>query len=249
MEKFLYFIISVILIPTAIGTACTKEHRCDCFVSNGKEFEEVRNLTSFSEIEINNVFDVTFKVDTVNKIKITTGKHLIKGIETKVENNRLYINNTNKCNWARSYEGRIKLEISFNKLTYLNLKGSCDINCTDTIKANELKVDDWADISNVNMIVDCSTLTFALHSGTGNINLKGKVGVGYYWNHGYSYFNFYDLPTVYCYIMNNSTGNCYLTVNYEIGAKIYGAGNIYMNGNPSNILVNQYGTGEFIRNY
>lgn len=243
MRKFLNLIFLVFLFYS-----CTKGHRCDCFVSNGKEFEEQRDLSSFTEIEIENVFDVTFKIDSVNKIKITTSKNLIAGIETKVENNRLYIKNANKCNWTRKYIGKVKLEITLKKLTYLNLNGSCDISCNDTLKGNEIKIDDWADISNFNMIFDCSTLTFALHAGTGNINLKGKVGVGYYWNHGYGYFNFYDLPTTYCYIMNNSTGNCYLNVTSEIGAKLYGTGNIYMNGNPSKILVNQYGIGEFIRN-
>jgi len=243
MIKSTYFIILLLLL-----LSCTKGHQCDCFVSNGKEFEEQRDLAPFTEIEINNVFDVTFKIDTVYKIKITTGKNLISGIETKVENNRLYIKNTNKCNWTRKYIGKAKLEITLNKLTYLNLKGSCDVNCNDTLFENEIRIDDWADISNVNLLINCSTLTFALHAGTGNINLKGNVGVGYYWNHGYAYFNFYELPTAHCYIMNNSTGNCYLTVKDEIGAKLYGNGNIYMKGNPSIITVNCYGLGEFIRN-
>ncbi len=242
MRKIFYFISLLIFI-----SACSKEHSCDCFVSNGKVFEEQRDLSSFTEIEIDNVFDVTLKIDTVNEIKITTGKNLINGIETTVENNRLYVKNANKCNWTRKYIGKVKLEITLNKLTYLNLNGSCDVSCDDTIKGNEIKIDDWADISNFNMIFDCSSLTFALHAGTGNINLKGKVGVGYYWNHGYGYFNFYDLPTEYCYIMSNSTGNCNLSVNTEIGAKLYGTGNIYMKGNPSKILVNRYGLGEFIR--
>ncbi|PIP54299.1 MAG: hypothetical protein COX07_06075 [Bacteroidetes bacterium CG23_combo_of_CG06-09_8_20_14_all_32_9] len=242
MKKFLYFIVLVLFI-----SACTKGHRCDCFVSNGKVIEEQRNLSSFTEIEINNVFNVTFKIDTVNAITITTGKNLINGIETKVENNRLYVKNTNRCNWTRKYKGKIKLEIAFNKLTYLKLNGSCDVNCLDTIKGNEIRIDDWADISTFNLIVNYSTLTFALHAGTGDISLKGKVGVGYYWNNGYGYFHFNDLPTDYCYIMSNSTGDCNIFVNKEIGAKLYNSGNIYMYGNPEHITSSQYGSGQLVR--
>ena len=86
MVKLFYFILVITLL-----TSCSKGHRCDCFVSNGSEIEEIRPLNEFTELEINNVFEITLKIDTINKIKIITGKNLIKGIETVVENNRLFI--------------------------------------------------------------------------------------------------------------------------------------------------------------
>lgn len=243
MIKLFYLFVIVTLIAS-----CSKGHRCDCFVSNGNETEEIRPLSSFTELEINNVFDITFKIDTINQIKITTGKNLINGIETTVENNRLFIKNTNKCNWARNYIGKIKLEIYLNNLTYLNLKGSSDIACSDTIHGTDLKIDNWADISNLNLALDYSSIIFALHAGTGNIILKGKVVSGNYWNNGYSNFNFNDLITTNCVVMSNSTGFTKINVKHEVSAKLFNSGNIYLEGNPTIVTASQHGTGELIKN-
>ncbi|MBI5541802.1 MAG: DUF2807 domain-containing protein [Bacteroidia bacterium] len=243
MYKLYYLLILVIVFGS-----CSKGHRCDCFVSNGKELEEVRELSDFTELEIENVFDIKLKVDTINQIRIITGKNLIKGIETVVENNRLYIKNTNKCNWSRKFIGKIKLEISLNNISYINLMGSSDISCTDTLYGNELKVDDWADISNVNLTLDYNSLIYALHAGTGNIILKGKVISANYWNNGYSNFDFNYLITNNCNVMSNSTGFTKINVKDELSAKLFNSGNIYLEGNPSKITSTQNGSGELIRN-
>jgi len=241
MNKFIYCIIVILSI------SCSKEEHCGCFDANGKINSTQKTLDEFTELEIYNVFDINIKIDTINKIIITTGKNLIKGINLKVKNNRLIIRNLNRCNWSRKYIGKIKLEIHLKKLTYFNLKGSCNVSCSDTIYGNEIKFDNWADISNVNMIFNCNTLTYAIHAGTGNSNLSGKVGVGYYWNHGYANFNFYELPTNFCYIMSNTTGSCNINVINELGAEIYSNGDILMKGNPSTINLKKAGKGNLIR--
>ncbi len=241
MIKLFYLVILVTLFAS-----CSKGHRCDCFVSNGNETEEIRSLSAFNELEINNVFDITLKIDTINQIKIISGKNIIKGIETVIENNRLYIKNTNKCNWARNYIGKIKLEISLNTLTYLNLKGSSDITCADTIHGTDLKIDNWADISNLDLTLDYSSIIFALHAGTGNIILKGKVTTGNYWNNGYSNFNFNDLITTDCIVMSNSTGFTNINVKHEVSARLFNSGNIYLKGNPSIITTSQHGSGKLV---
>lgn len=241
MVKLFYFILLITLL-----TSCSKGHRCDCFVSNGSEIEEIRPLNEFTELEINNVFEITLKIDTINKIKIITGKNLIKGIETVVENNRLFIKNTNKCNWARNYIGKIKLEISLNTLTYLNLKGSSDLTCTDTIHGTDLIVDNWADISNLYLTLDYSSIIFALHAGTGNIILKGKTISGNYWNNGYSNFDLSNLITTDCVVMSNSTGFTNINVKHEVNARLFNSGNIYLKGNPQIITNSQHGTGKLV---
>ena len=243
MSKVLYLLFFI-----ALFGSCTKGHRCDCFVSNGKESEEIRTLSKFNELEIENVFDIRIKVDTINQIKIISGKNLIKGIETIVENNRLYIKNTNKCNWARNFIGKVKLEITLDSINYLNLKGSSDIICEDTLHGTDLRIDNWADISNINLTLDYYSMVFALHAGTGNIKLNGKINSGYYWNNGYSNFDFANLVANNCNVMSNSTGFTKVYVQNEITAKLFNSGNIYYSGNPTIINSSQSGTGKLIKN-
>ena len=243
MKIYFPFLFLIIFIG-----ACSKDNRCGCFDSNGKSSTDTRNLSSFHELEIDQVFDVVLHVDSSPRISIECGEHLFKGIETTVENNRLHIKNLNTCNWVRKYNGHIKLNIYTDSLTYIKLNGSCNIESTDTIFVQEMKVDNYADISNFNMIVKCSTITFALHAGTGNITLHGSAGVSYFWTMGYGYFYFNDFPTDYCYINSNTTGNCFVTVNKEIEATLKNSGNIYYSGNPYRAVSVEKGKGKLIKN-
>jgi len=237
-----------LLIFTFLTGACSKDKHCGCFDSNGDITTEIRSLSAFHELEVENVFDITLHIDSVPRISIKSGEHLFKGIETKVENNRLYIKNKNKCNWARKYEGKIKLDIYTNELTYIRLNESCDVKSKDTIVTNEIRVDDYADISTFDFWVKCSTITFALHAGTGDITLRGNAGVSYFYSMGYGNFHFSEFPTDYCFITSKSTGNCYVTVGNEIGATLNNSGNIYYSGNPDIVKVTQTGTGKLIKN-
>jgi len=238
--------IPLIFLIIFIG-ACSRDNRCGCFDSNGKNSIDTRSLSHFHKLEIDQVFDVFLHIDSNPHISIECGEHLFKGIETTVENNRLRIKNLNTCNWARKY-GRIKLNIYTDTLTYIRLNGSCNIESTDTIFVQEMKVDNYADISNINMIIKCSTISFALHAGTGNITLHGSAGVAYLWSMGYGYFYFNDFPTDYCFIMSNTTGQCYVTVNKEIDAELKNSGNIYFSGNPYKYTSKESGSGKLIRN-
>lgn len=243
MKIFFPFIILIFFIG-----ACSKDNRCGCFDSNGKNATEIRSLNHFHELEIDQVFDIVLHIDSTPRISIECGEHLFKGIETTVENNRLQIKNLNTCNWIRKYNGHIKLNIYTDTLSYIRLSGSCNIEGTDTIFVQEMKVDDFADISNINMCIKCSTITFALHAGTGNITLHGKAGVAYFWSMGYGYFYFNDFPTDYCFIMSNTTGQCYVKVNKEIDAELKNSGNIYFSGDPYKFTSRYSGSGRLIRN-
>jgi hypothetical protein len=240
-----YFLLAGIIFFVA---SCSKDNGCGCFDSNGEVASEYRALSPFHELEIDNVFDVTLHIDSIPRISIETGRHLFKGIETKIENNRLYIKNKNRCNWARKYIGHIKLDIYTDELNYIRLNGSCNVRGTDTIFTNEIRVDDYTDISTVDMCVKCSTMTFALHAGTGDITLHGSANISYFWSMGYGYFHFTDFPTDLCYIMSNSTGNCYVMVNKEIEATLKNSGNIYFSGNAYKFTSTQTGSGKLIRN-
>ncbi len=241
------FVLTIFIISFIISS-CSKKDRCGCFDSNGKTEIETRNLAPFSELEIDDVFDITIHLNSNPVIKIESGKHLFKGIETKVENNRLIIKNNNICNWTRKYNGHIKLDISCDSISYLKLNESCDIRCSDTIKAREFRFDNFADISTVDMNFVCSTMTFAVHAGTGDMKLHGSAGVCYLWSMGYSYFYLNDFVTDYCFIMSNSTGNCYVNVTKEIEATLKNSGNIYYSGNPYRAVSVEKGKGKLIKN-
>ena len=236
-----------ILVISLLVLSCTRKDRCGCFDSNGSTITESRNLTSFNQLEIDDVFDITLHLNNNPRIDIETGKHLLKGIETQIENNRLIIKNKNICNWVRNYRGKIKLNIYCDSLSYIKLWESCDIRCTDTVKVNQFVFDNFADISTVDMNFNCFDFMFAVHAGTGQMNLKGKADICYLWTLGYCHLDCSNLETDYCFITNNSTGNSYIKVNKELEATIENSGNIYYSGNPYKVSPTEKGKGRLIR--
>ena len=227
--------------------SCRRNDKCGCFESNGEVISESRNLESFNQLIIEDVFDIRLNLNSTPKIEIEAGKHLLKGIETRIENNVLIVKNKNTCNWSRKYLGKIKLNIFCDSLTNIKLRESCDLKSNDTIKVNKFTFDNYADISNIDMTFHCSELTFAVHAGTGHMNLKGIAAVCHLWTFGYCILDCSNLETDYCYITNNSTGNSYINVNKEIEAIIVNAGNIYYSGSPYKIISTETSRGRLIK--
>jgi hypothetical protein len=235
-----------ILFLISICISCVRDDRCGCFDSNGKKEKETRDLSPFYELEVDHVFDVKLHIDNRPRIEITTGKHLFKGIETEVSNNRLHIKNKNKCNWTRKYIGFIKLDIYTDSLTYIRLNGSSNLWGTDTLFGNKIRIDNYSDISKVNLNIKCSELIYALHAGTGDSYLNGSAGVSYFWIMGYGNFHFQNMKVDNCNIMSNTTGSCYVTSCKELHSTIKNSGNIYYRGNPSIITSLRTGDGNLI---
>lgn len=236
-----------LIIIVLIFISCSKKDRCGCFDSNGEKVVDYRSLDSFNELEIDAVFDVNLHLNDSYRIEIETGKNLLKGIETTVLNNRLYVKNHNKCNWARKNIGKITLNIYCDTLSYIKLWESCDFRCLDTIKTQNFTFDNFADISSVEMNFVCNTLTFAVHAGTGKMNIKGSALTSYLWSMGYSVWDFNNFNTDYCFITSKSTGNCYINVNKELEATLFNSGDIYYSGNPYKISVIEKGSGKLLK--
>jgi hypothetical protein len=238
-------ILILALIPVILS--CTRSDRCGCFDSTGQTETESRNTGAFYELEVDHVFDVYLHLNTSCHVDIKAGKHLLKGIKTEITNGRLCLKNHNKCNWVRRYNGNIRADVYCDSITYIRLWESCNLTCTDTIIRNEFKIDNYAGISNVSLTFLCNTFVFALHAGTGLMQIHGYGGVSYLLNNGYGSFDFRDFRSDYCYITSNSTGNSFITVNHELGATLKNSGNIYYFGNPPFVSTTALGKGKLIK--
>jgi hypothetical protein len=96
---------------------CKKENSLDCFKSNGREVYEIRNLGSFTKIEVNEKIEVTVFKGTEFKIEVIAGKNIIKNIKTRIVNDTLKIENRNTCNFVRGYKKKVRVNVT---LPYLH---------------------------------------------------------------------------------------------------------------------------------
>lgn len=226
--------------------ACKKENMCDCFKSTGGTTTEVRNLSGFSKIELNNNVDLVVTPGKPFSCKVTAGSHLIDMITTEVHDQTLEIRNLNKCNWVRSFKNKYTVEVSMPSFTYLYYSGSGTITTLDTIRENEFVMDGWTCSGSVNLMLHTGTSWLTIHTGTADVTASGISGVCYIYSAGAGPYNCTNLETGYSFITNQSTNDCYIYVTQELEAKLNLQGNIYYRGEPHKIEKELNGTGELI---
>lgn len=239
--------IYLVILTTMILASCGKDQLCNCLKKTGDEITEVRSVSSFSSIEMNNNVDVVIIPDTFYSIKVTCGKNLVDGIKTEVKNNRLEIRNINKCNWLRDFENSFTVEVTVRDLNQLTNNGSGNLSFADTLITPEFQVDNWNGTGTLSLLLDCNETRFKLHTGPADIVAVGRSDVGYIYSAGNGYCNTKNLINDYCYVTTKSTGDCFVSVTKEVGVNIEYVGDVYYSGTPYKIDQQITGSGKLIR--
>lgn len=227
--------------------SCQKENRGDCFNSTGKVITTVRTLEQFTAIELNDNINLHIIQDTVNFIYIKTGNNLMKNIITEVKNNTLYIKNINKCNWIRKLNIKIDATLHCHHLNHLIYKGYGIISSGNTIKTDSLYIEFKDGAEHVNLTIDAPTTWLVIHTGPGDMTIKGKSGCTYIYQNGYGSINAGELNSTFTFMRTNSMNNCHVKASEWLTAEITYFGNVYYYGNPKKIDVIQTNKGRLIK--
>ena len=227
--------------------SCKKENMGDCFKGTGKIITKTREVSeAFNTIELEDNVSLVLTQSADYLISVEAGENLIDLIETELKYNILTIRNKNKCNWVRSYNKPITVYVSLSKLVSLQYRSAGDVIVTNEFVLDSLRVESWGGAGMVNMTVDCGVGVYAIHTGTGDLNISGKTGVSYVWNSGNGFFFGENLNTNYTFISTKGTGDCYVNAVTDLGATILHIGNIYYRGNPE-VTADIRGTGKLIK--
>ncbi len=237
LTKIVFFLGLTLLASCQKGTKCIH--------SMGKNTEETRFVSSFNRLRINSLMDVYWHWDSVDKVVITTGQNMLTYVKTEVSNNRLSITNENRCNWLRKYQ-RIRVDVFSRSFKFLDLYGNGDFYMMDTIKTDSFMVDNWSDISKVKLLANCNVFSYSQNAGTGDTYIDGSAAVSYIWVMGYGYVFAKGFKTGYNYITHKSTGQLFVNVEKEVGARLFSSGNLYVYGRPYKVDKEMYSSGKVI---
>ncbi|MBL4708336.1 MAG: DUF2807 domain-containing protein [Flavobacteriales bacterium] len=228
-------------------SSCKKENMGDCFKSTGKLEEQIRAIENFRGIELHDRIDLFVTYAPETSLQVKAGKNLQDLIVTEVKDGILYIENTNKCNWVRSYKPRIEVHLSTPNLKALTYYGSGNVNFVNTFVTDVLFVELWEASGELNLKVEANILELKSNTGTATIRCEGTANefVSFMGANG-----FIDSENTVCQkvlAVNENTG--YLKVNAvnQLKADIKAAGDILYVGNPT-IELNDLGKGELIDN-
>jgi hypothetical protein len=238
--------IIIYLLPAGLIwlAGCTKSG--DCFTNTGTIITEERRVGDFDSISVQNYVNLILIQDSVNKVVVEAGQNVISGITTQVINNQLFIDNTLKCNWLRSYSKPINVYISVKHLEKIYYLGTGNITSTNTLRSEYLNLDIWGGCGSFDLNLDVNQGLFLLHLGTVDITLHGNCNVCSIYQGDYGIFKCKDLTTEYHYITNKGSNDCFVNVSHYFQATINSIGNIYYTGNPDTLIYSAKGEGKLI---
>jgi len=237
----------LILIFTLLITSCQKGDPTDCFKSTGEDITETRSASYFNKIILEDNVNLVLTQSDEYAISVHGGKNVLKKVKTDIEDNILRIQNNNSCNWMRSFDREITVYANMDSLNHIEYSGSGDIRSTNTITGDSLLLDVWEGAGKIDMQVSMRRNYIYFHIGTADIHYSGYSHLSYITASSFGPVHAENLNSVFTYINNKGSNNCFIQTQLYLGATIENIGNIYYTGHPD-IQLNDTGDGELINN-
>ena len=228
--------------------SCKKSEDRSCFkVVGGLSTKEVE-LSSFNHLYMGPHLKYIFVQDNVEKVILIGGKNLLNFIQTDVESGKLTINNNNKCNFIRSYDKLVTVEIHYKKLNNIVFEGTEEVTSRNKMNTDYLTVALRDGAGQFNLNVDALVLQLVISHGWSNYSLTGDV------NHlkldvrSNGFGNSYGLNVSDSLLVISSSSER-LEINADnclLRSETNGIGDIWYKGYPTIIEHISYGDGELI---
>ncbi len=208
--KLIFLAIFTIIILTSCDTDSNR-----CFKSNGEITTVETPINYFNKIKIQSDFEVIIESSTESSITITSGKNLIPYIDFQILNKELIIKDNNGCDWVRE---RIKpiILIKTQDLEEITIEQACDLSTSDTLKFDNLSIQNWAGIFTCDMQLEGDSLFYRCHASTGDYSLQGNCHYAYIYNVGNGYLKASHFYCDYIHIVHSSLGKSHINASEQI---------------------------------
>jgi hypothetical protein len=241
-----YLLAGLIVLAIFAGISSCKKSG-DCFKSTGNIIQQSRSITDFDTILAKENVDIVLTQDSVNGVVVEAGEKIIDGITTVINNRQLEIDNTNSCNWVRSYDKPLIVYVHVKNLRKIWYLSAGNITTTNVLTPGSFMLDVWGGCGSINLSINVVQGVIYEHLGTADITVRGKslyssVSLG-----DFGFLQLKDLQSDYAYITSSGSNDCYINARKYLAANINSIGNIYYTGNPDSIHVNITGTGQLIQ--
>ena len=226
-------------------SACTAE--VDCLKSNGAVTTQRRTVASGTRTVIvyDNV-DLLIVPDTATFAEVRAGEHVIDGLTLTYPNAlTLELNNTNRCNWTRSYDTPHEVRLHTPRLPDVRLLGYGTIRTAsrwtqDTLFVNLLGDGDiQLDVNTDYLYTNMYELGDMTLSGTTNVFRTLVGGSGFLFAGG--------LIAQICSFETTRTslGDAHVRAAQYLGGVHAGKGTLHYTGNPGTTDIR--GTGKLVK--
>ncbi len=230
---------------------CSKEPAiCDCFKGTGMDSHQYRTATPFTNIQLEDKIDLVLTQDSVERIYVVAGSHLIDKIETSISGGTLYIRNHNICNFVRSMGRRLTVYVSVKNLNTINYDGAGEVTCTNTLRDSCIDIESHDGSGSVNLNINAQVIHATIHTGPADIRVTGTTPLLYIYSGGNGVVHAESIACPQIYLTQAGTGALYAatdgSVNSLLDYEIDSFANVYFKGHPARIEKVITGTGQLI---
>ncbi|GEM_PF-6933060 len=229
--------ILTILITLTIG--CKKS-----IFGVGKETNKTFDLNQYSEIVLNNSFDIEFIPDIKDYAEVTAGEKVMKDISLDVKKNRLTINDNSSFNWIKGLN-LPKIRLHYTNIDSILITETCKLRNVDTIKnRSNFKIRSTTPYIDIKLTVDVNKLTIiSSEKQEGYILISGKSEHFHIANYGTTTLDSRNLYSNSIDIYHNNISPCHIRARIWARVIICKKGDVYIHGATSTIQRIQHGTG------
>ncbi len=237
-----------LLIFLCLLCGCQREQMDHCVMSTGNIHTELRSMDGYHSIDLDDRIDLVMEHGSATTIAVEAGENLIDQVITEVRDSVLYIRNDNRCNWVRSFKPRITVSVPVEVVRKLTLRGTGDVTARDTIVRHEFGLEQWGAMGTVDLLLDVNVVKIGLHTGAGNVVIKGMAGhLAEYYSGMLGIIDASQLMARYVSINSSGVGDmrCWATDGMDV--QILDAGDVYYRGDPLEFYSLITGTGRLIK--
>lgn len=244
MKNFgLLFILCVTLI------SCQKENMGDCFKSTGIVQREKRMLEPFDSLIIHKRMNLILIEDSIDFVEIEAGNNLFENIITENKFGTLTIENTNKCNWVRSYKTPVNIYLHYTQMDKIVAWGSVNITATDSLRYDSIFIEMRDAAGDVDLTFSNNSVFIAQHTGANDVVLKGKTQNLSVYSADLGYGDYLKLSAENVFVESNSVADSYFNASETIRLITRNTGSLYYTGEAEVLLKDRQGEGTISRIY
>ncbi|MEY3100148.1 MAG: hypothetical protein RIS63_1047 [Bacteroidota bacterium] len=232
----------------SVSWACQKAPQRSCWKTAGPTQNLMVPLSSFTYLHIHPHIQVALVQDSMDFIEWQAGAHLLPFLSAEIQADTLQLQNNNGCRFLRYRNGQVKAVVHFSSLNELHLSNSETVQTQQQWFANDLLIFLKEGVGAVDLNISAHKVTVRNNYGWQTLQLTGTVGSLFVDLDGSSSLQAASLlATDSISFRSISPRACYITADQLfVKAQLYGAGNLYYHGQPSQILKTEYGTGRVL---
>lgn len=228
--------------------SCKKKEDRSCWKGHGEETSIEIPLDSVGNWVLNKKIKYRIFEDSTRKLVVKGGVNMVNQIEAVNDNYQMTISNKNKCDFMRSADRSVEVEIHYPHIKEMYIEPSDSVVFETTMTPDSL----WIEVREAggSMVIDVDTkfVSVVVSHGTANYVISGQSQKAEIKVQHNGYADARDFYALSYFAYQNSTADLYIDIeNSGALVVIDGTGNVYSTGTPIWLIEEGKGTGEHIQ--